>query len=158
MPLSARYRSSALARRKLDERLEPMKGIAPSISPPPKGWTRAIREALGMSEVQLARRLHIKQSSLAAMEQSEAAGTVRLKTLRRAAEALDCTLVYALVPNQSLEEMFSARRRSIAEEHLRRVEHSMRLENQAVTDSEARRRQLDETAQLVDLRTMWDDH
>jgi transcriptional regulator with XRE-family HTH domain len=55
-----------------------------------------------MSSAQLAQRLKIKQPSLVDLEKSEAKGSIELATLRRVAEALDCTLVYALVPNKPL--------------------------------------------------------
>jgi predicted DNA-binding mobile mystery protein A len=81
-------------------------------SAPPKGWMRAIRDALGMTGAQFARRLENRPQSVEALEKSEANGSIQLKTLRRAAEALDCTLVYALVPNTSLEGAVSARAKS----------------------------------------------
>ncbi|GLS32285.1 hypothetical protein SAMN04488498_106230 [Mesorhizobium albiziae] len=49
--------------------------------------------------------LGIRPQSVEALEKFEANGSIKLDTLRRAAEALDCTLVYALVPNTSLEAM-----------------------------------------------------
>src|SRR5262245_57390023 len=91
------------ARQRLDERLAALKPTD-RFRAPPRGWIRAIRDALGMTGVQFARRLRVRPQSLDAVERSEANGTIQLKTLRRAAEALDCTLVYALVPNSSLEE------------------------------------------------------
>src|SRR4029079_14724254 len=91
------------ARQRLDERLAPLEP-ADRFRPPPKGWIRAIRDALGMTGVQLASRLGVRPQTLNLIEKSEAEGTIQLKTLRRAAEALDCTLVYALVPKGSLEE------------------------------------------------------
>jgi predicted DNA-binding mobile mystery protein A len=63
---------------------------------------RAIRDAIGMSGVQLAKKLGVRPQTIEAFERSEATGAIQLKTLRRAAEALDCTLVYALVPKASL--------------------------------------------------------
>ena len=67
-----------------------------------------------MSTAQLAKRLGIRQPSLVALEQSEAKGTIELATLRRVAEALDCTLVYALVPNKPLETTLRDRARAFA--------------------------------------------
>ena len=104
-------------------------------SAPPKGWVRAIRDALGMTGVQFARRLKIRPQSVEALEKSEANGSIQLKTLRRAAEALDCTLVYALVPNTSLEGAVSARARKIARRELGRVAHTMKLEAQGTGDA-----------------------
>ena len=57
--------------------------------------------------------------------------------MRRAAEALDCTLVYALVPNEtSLENAVHARARKIALRDLGRVAHTMRLEAQGTGDAD----------------------
>ena len=97
---------------------------------PSKGWIRAIRDALGMSGVQLAARMKVRPQTVEALEKSEASGSVQLSTLRRAAQALDCTLVYALVPNSSLEQAVKARARKIALSDLARVAHTMKLEAQ----------------------------
>jgi predicted DNA-binding mobile mystery protein A len=110
---------------------------------PPKGWIRALRDALGMSSAQLARRLSVRSQSIDDWERAEANGTIQLKTLRRAAEAMDCTLVYALIPKTSLEENIRSRARKIARRHFVRVEHTMRLEDQA-TDDIASEAQIDE--------------
>lgn len=117
------------ARERLDARLAPLKP-AERFLPPNKGWVRAIRDALGMSGVQFARRLQVQPPSVTALEASEESGTIQLKTLRRAAEALDCRLVYALVPNNTLEGMVSARARALALRDLGRVSHTMKLEAQ----------------------------
>ncbi len=63
---------------------------------PPSGWLKAIREALGMTATQLARRLSVVTSTVTRLETSEADDTISLATLRRAAEALDCGLRYVL--------------------------------------------------------------
>ena len=88
---------SDLARKNLDRRLT---GLRPAVflARPPRGWLRAIREALGMTTGQMAKRLGVSQPRVIALEKDEQRGAVTLETLRRAAEALDCTLVYALAP------------------------------------------------------------
>ena len=108
-----------------------------------------------MSTAQLAKRLGIKQPSVFELEQSEAKGTIELATLRRVAEALDCTLVYALVPNKSLEAIVSDRARAFARRRREPVEHSMLLEDQKVTakDTEAG---LDEIVRETNPRLFWD--
>ena len=108
-----------------------------------------------MSTAQLAKRLGIRQPSLVALEQSEAKGTIELATLRRVAEALDCTLVYALVPNKPLETTLRDRARAFARRRRAPVEHSMLLEDQKVTakDTEAR---LDEIVRETNPRLFWD--
>jgi predicted DNA-binding mobile mystery protein A len=109
-----------------------------------------------MSSAQLAKRLGIKQPTLATIEQSETKGTIQLATLQRVAEALDCKLVYALVPNKPLAAVVRDRGRQIAHSRLRSVAHTMLLENQEVplSDYEAR---LDELARDIKPRALWDD-
>jgi predicted DNA-binding mobile mystery protein A len=99
---------------------------------PPKGWVRAIRDAIGMTGAQLGRRLGMTAQAVVSLERSEASGKIQLNTLRRAAEAMDCVLVYALVPNTRLTEMVDRRARELALRALRRVSHSMALEDQQV--------------------------
>jgi predicted DNA-binding mobile mystery protein A len=119
------------ARQALDEKLSPLRP-ASRLAPPPKGWVRAVREALGMSGAQFAARLGVTRQSMDDLEKSEAAGSIQLATLRRAAAALDCQLAYALVPNSSLEKMVSDRSRDIAVRDLSRVARTMALEDQEV--------------------------
>lgn len=126
-------RTGTHARQRLDERLSAFKGN--NLHPPPKGWIRAIRDALGMSRVQLASRLGIRPQTVETFEKSEAAGSVQLSTLRRVAEALDCTVVYAFVPRTSLENAVMQRARKIAIRNLRSAAHSMKLEAQETNNA-----------------------
>ena len=126
--------TKVLARQRLDERLQPLRPVD-RFRPPPRGWVRAIRDVLGMTGVQFADRLKIRPQSVGALERSEATGSIQLKTLRRAAEALDCTIVYALVPNSSLGDAVHARAHKIAQRDLGRVAHTMKLEAQETGDA-----------------------
>lgn len=127
------------ARSSLDQRLSRLPSPE-SLAVPPKGWVRAIRDALGMSGAQLASRMDMTPQAVVSLEQSEAAETIQLQTLRRAASALQCRLVYALVPETSLEDMVRTRARHKALRALSRVSHTMAIEDQAVLndDLEAR--------------------
>lgn len=109
-----------------------------------------------MSAEQLAKRLGVKQPSIVALEQSEAKGTIELSTLRRVAEALDCTVVYALVPNRPLETMVRERARALARSRHALVEHSMLLEDQAVNAVESES-QLDDFIREMNPRRLWDE-
>jgi predicted DNA-binding mobile mystery protein A len=142
-------------RQRLDERLA---GLKPPdrFSAPPKGWVRAIRDALGMTGVQLARRMKVRPQTIEAMEKSEVSGSVQLSTLRRAAEALDCTLVYALVPNSSLDGAVEARARKIAERELRRVAHTMKLEAQETGDA-GKDERIEEYIRSMKDRDLWNE-
>jgi predicted DNA-binding mobile mystery protein A len=100
---------------------------------PSKGWIHAIRQALGISAGELARRLGTSRQLPLQLEKGEAEDRVTLKSLRAAANALDCDLVYALVPRaDSMQELIENRARSEAKNRVLGVEHSMALENQAV--------------------------
>ena len=64
------------------------------------------------------------------MEKAEAEDRIPLKGLRAAANALDCDLVYALVPRaNTIRELTEGRAREQAQKRVPRVEHSMALEN-----------------------------
>jgi predicted DNA-binding mobile mystery protein A len=145
---------AAESRSHLDERFEAL-GPVTRYSSPVRGWIKAVREALGMTTAQLAKRLGMKQPSVVAIEQSEAKGSIELATLRRVAEALDCTLVYALVPNKALEAAIRERARAFLRRRRGPVEHSMLLEDQKVEgkDSEAR---LEEFVRETNPRLFWD--
>jgi len=122
----------ALARKHLDRVFGDVR-IAAIRQRPPKGWIRAIRDALGLTARQLASRMGKTHSVLVRLERSEVADAITLGSLRAAAEAMDCTLVYAIVPNRSLTETARARAASIADTQLGRMHHTMRLEDQALT-------------------------
>lgn len=129
---SNRRNLNALARFALDTQLQPLRGMEPLLRPE-RGWIRAIREAIGMTTGQFAKRLGVAQPRVAALERAEANEVVTLKSLRQAAEALDCVLVYALVPKAPLDDVVKARARLVAEQQLARTDQTMRLENQAVS-------------------------
>ena len=142
------------ARQRLDERLLALKPEE-RFHAPPKGWLRAIREAVGMTGVQFAKRLGIRPQSVEALEKSEATGAIQLNTLRRAAEALDCTLVYALVPNESLSAMVDARARKLALHDLGRVAHTMKLEAQSTGDADLEARVAAYIRDVLKDRDLW---
>jgi predicted DNA-binding mobile mystery protein A len=122
--------------RHLDKRFSGLRPLAKGARPP-KGWLRAIRDALGMTTAQFARRLGVSQPRIIELEQSEVSGGVTLNTLQRAAEALGCRLVYVLIPEKPLTETVSERAELIAERQLKAVEQTMRLEDQSVKDTTA---------------------
>jgi predicted DNA-binding mobile mystery protein A len=149
-----KQRRASQSRSHLDRRFQKL-GPVSRATPPVRGWIKAIREALGMTTVQLAKRLHVKQPSVIALERSEAKGSIELATLRRVAAALDCTVVYALVPNKPLETIVRDRARVFARRRLEPVAHSMLLEDQKVTAKDGRAR-LDEIIRETNPRLFWD--
>jgi len=118
--------------KQLERALEPFSAAKSSLRPQ-KGWLRAIREATGISLREMATRLKKTPTLAAKLEKSEGEYRITLASLRDAADALGCQLVYALVPRSgSIQQLAEEGARTKAAENVRAVEHSMALENQAV--------------------------
>ena len=143
----------ATARRRLDQRLGDLRR---QIGPRPHGgWIRAIREALGMSGAELGRRLNVSAQAVSAMEASERSGSIRLETLERAADALECDVVYALVPRRSLQNTVEAQAMRKAREYLAPIAHHGRLEDQAVTSAELEDEVEELASRFIGRRGLW---
>lgn len=151
-----KHEQAAVARRHLDNRLSDLRKSTKYLRPT-KGWIRALRNAIGMTAADLGRRMGVSQAAVAQFEKSEVESTITLKSLRSAAEALDCALVYALVPRKPLEELLRDRAAIIADEQLSRTHHTMSLENQALLpdDLKAERLRLIEDLLRDDLGRLW---
>lgn len=147
-----------LDRRQLDRRLMPLRD-ALDLTRPRAGWVRAIRDALGMTAAQLGKRVGVSQSRIARIERDEAQNAVTLATLRRVAEGLNCTLVYALVPNAPLDEMARTRAQSLADAQNARTHHHMVLERQGLSKAELEdaRERLAADILSGDPRRLWDE-
>ena len=101
------------------------------VVPPPTGWIKAIRNAIGMSMLQLGNRLSITKQSVQDMESREKDGSISIKALREAARALDMQLVYGFVPNDgSLEALIDRKAKELATQIVMRTNNSMKLEDQ----------------------------
>ena len=143
--------------RQLDKRFETLRELP--VARPPKGWVRAVRNALGMTTQQLAHRIGVSQSRIPELEQAEVRGKITLNSLERAAEALGCRVVYALVPEKPLADIVHARAELIADRQLAHVEQTMKLEDQSVTDTGVRQ---DQRRRLIEKllnrpSRLWDD-
>lgn len=112
------------------EQLVPLKGLLL----PQKAWIKVIRTALGMSLLEFAKRLGVNSPRVVQLEKDEPRGSVTLKTLRKAAEALNCQFVYAFIPNASIKKMIREQATKIATQRLNRVFHTMALEAQSVSE------------------------
>jgi predicted DNA-binding mobile mystery protein A len=104
------------------------------VAPPPTGWIKAIRNAIGMSMLQLGNRLSITKQSVQDMERREKDGSITIKALREAARALDMQLVYGFVPNDgSLELLIERKAKELATQIVMRTNNTMKLEDQENT-------------------------
>lgn len=127
-----RYPQADRARHLLDSSASADAKALARLSKPAQGWLRTVREALNMPQRELARRLGIAQPSVQALERREVKGTITLESLERAADALGCDLVYALIPRQPLETILRQQAEKVARAQWGAVEHTMALEDQAV--------------------------
>lgn len=154
---SERLRSQARAREALDQRFEAWRQLPAQGKRPFGGWIRAIREALGMRAEDLAGRMGVSQPSLTRLEKSERSGTIGLDTLARAADALDCDVVYALVPRRPLDDIVADQARRRALQRVSRVAHTMALENQALDASDLEKRVKLATDLFLTSPGLWND-
>jgi len=120
-----------LARKNIDRRLSSLN--RESLTIPPFGWVRAIREALGMTPQKLGERMGVSRPRVNTIEKAEVSGATTIKTMREAAEAMGCTFVYAIVPTTTLDDLVRQQAARKADAELAHLHHTMRLENQALT-------------------------
>jgi len=105
-------------------------------SMPPNGWLRMVRNALGMSGTQLANRLGVTKARISKAEQGELTGSVTLKTMQNMASAMNCRFVYAVVPENEIEEIIKKRAVDKAREQIKSASTQMALEAQALNDKQ----------------------
>jgi predicted DNA-binding mobile mystery protein A len=147
--------AQSIARQRLDEKL---RGIPEGlVAKPSQGWIAAIRDALGMSVRDLGRRMGTSGQLASRLEHDELSGVIQLSSLERAAAAMNCRLIYALIPNEPLEQMVRRQARQKAARAVGLVSHSMRIEDQAVAAG-VELEQIDDLAsEFVDRRGLWAD-
>lgn len=147
--LTMRSNDRAEARKQLDKRLDLLRSID-AYTRPPRGWIKAIREALGMTTAQVAARMGVSQPRVVEIEKAEKAGATTLDTLERAAQAMDCKLVYAFVPKKSLVQLVEDRARIIAKQRMVTTGHYMALEAQSVSFDDEKEQLEQMVRQIVD--------
>jgi len=121
--------------RQLDQRFERLRNLRDILQPPKGGWIRTIRRALGMTVSQMAERLHVTPGRITQLEKQEAVGKATLSSLIKAADALDCELIFALLPRDSLESRLRERAAEHSAAAVLEVAHTMALEQQRPSDS-----------------------
>lgn len=146
---------TTIARTRLDDRLAPLRTLRDQWAVPRGGWAKAVRSALGMTLEDLAARLGVTRSVLSRLESSEQKQTIQLDSLRRIAEAMDCELVYTLVPRQPLQAMVDQQRASAAQELESQTRTHMRLEGQHESDPSLAKWRKEHSASLISDRQLW---
>lgn len=136
MKHDAQFRKLRL--RQLERALSAYAGVRQSARPR-AGWLSAIREARGIPLRQVAKTLGVTPQAVQKLQVSEANESISLKRLRKAAEAMECELVYALVPKSGvLTDAVEEGELNRAAERVLAAEHTMILEDQAAGDVQQR--------------------
>jgi len=129
-----------------------------NVKRPKEGWIRTIRMAIGMSAVQLAKRLNITRQSMAEIEKREADGSITLNTLRTVADAMEMEVNYVLIPKKgTLEKLINDRVNELAKEIVIRTSQSMKLEDQE-NEAERLKNAIKERAEQIkaeSLKNIW---
>ena len=108
---------------------------ARNIVPKGNSWINTVREAIGMTAVQLAKRLGVTQPRIAKMEANEE--NLKLCTMKKLAEAMNCDFVYYFKPKTSFQDIVQNQAKKKAAEILLGVNLNMALENQDIQTKEA---------------------
>lgn len=126
---------------------------------PSKGWIRTLREVLGMSSAALANRVGCSRPNIVRFEQREHKKTITLKALEKVAQAMNCKLVYCLVPLEPLEQQLQNRARFVAQKQIRLINHSMKLEQQALNSKQLQQQEDELVQELLqgNLKKLWSD-
>lgn len=101
---------------------------------PLQGWIKTIRELLGMTTIQFSKKLKISQPRLVFMEKNEK--NLKLSTMEKIADELNCDFVYALVPREKINNIIYNRAKQKALQIVNKVNNNMSLENQLSGDKE----------------------
>lgn len=72
---------------------------------PERGWIATVRRALGMSAEQVAHRKGVSRNAVYQAERSEKDGAVSLKQMEMLAKAMGGRFVYAIVPDERVEDL-----------------------------------------------------
>lgn len=153
-----RRKQKKLAREQLDETMKSFESLK-AMSAPIKGWIRAIRDTVGMTGGQLAKRLKVNQQRVARIEQDEVLGKVTLNTMQNVAEAMDCVFVYGVVARDSLEQIVRGQAELVAKKRMVRSNQMMRLEKQELSEAEkvkAMQTLIDEIVETMP-KSLWDE-
>jgi len=116
----------------LDRFLETARTLPPR---PSQGWIASVREALGLSQRKVGKKMQASGQAIQQFEQAEAENRITLRALRRVAGTMDCEVVYVLIPRSgSFTELADQPTRDRAARDVKSVLHTMALEDQKPKD------------------------
>jgi predicted DNA-binding mobile mystery protein A len=128
-------KTNRLVIKQLDKQIKKWNSVKKFFQPK-HGWIHTLRKALGMTAVQLAKRLHVSRSRIIKIESDECKQALTMKTLNSVAHALNCDFVYAFIPKKPLTQLLEEQAQMIANEQINRINHTMLLENQSLSQAQ----------------------
>lgn len=142
----------------LDRKLEPFLDTK-MISMPERGWINTIRTSLNMTMAQLGSKLNITRQGVKRIEDSEARGSITIRSLKEVANAMELKLVYALIPKEeTIHDLVDSKAIQLAKKIVSRTNQNMKLEGQGIGDDK-----IDETVRKLAgeikremRRSLWD--
>jgi len=121
-----------LLRRSYQKKFDTLKKAI--IDRPSQGWLKTIREFLGMTTTQLAKKINVTQPRVINLEKNEK--NTKISTMERIADALNCEFFYAFVPRENIDEIIYNQAKKKALKILNKVNANMSLENQLANSDE----------------------
>jgi len=137
-------------RQLVDSKLSPFLGLRDVM--PNQGWLKTVRMALGLTSAQLAKKIGTQAPGINQFENNEVTKKATLGSLDRAARAMNCRLVWAIVPEPgygSLSEIVEYRARRLAEKTVRTVDQTMKLESQGIHSEDSSKKIIELTMDLI---------
>ncbi len=110
-------------------RLPAAPGPGPLWEPSYSDWIRIVRNALRMTQAELAQRAGVSQPHLAGIEKGKI--NPQLSTLKKIFNAMSCDVVVEPRPRKPLYEILQGKARSVALKRLKQSMGTMALEGQA---------------------------
>jgi len=142
----------------LDRKIQPLLGSEMVIIPD-NGWVNTIRTTINMTLAQLGVRLNMTKQGAKRIEESEAAGTITIKSLKEVGKALEMKFVYGFVPfDGSIDTLLDRKSRILAEKIILRTNHNMMLEDQSI-EKEKLSAAIDDLSKNIKFelkKTIWD--
>lgn len=125
-------RKQKILRRSYQKKFDAFKNTI--IERPPQGWLKTMRELLGMTTTQLAKKLKISQPRVVCLEKNEK--NIKISTMERIADALNCNFTYAFIPREKIDDIIYNQAKKKALKILNKVNQNMVLENQLSNSNE----------------------
>lgn len=97
-------------RKRLDEEMRPFRRAGREENPT-NGLLRAVRQALRVSAVEIGENAGVSRDAVFDFERRELESSITLRSMSKLADAMDCKMVYGIVPKggQTLEELVEER-------------------------------------------------